>query len=142
MKMMPITMESDALSGMKSDFDLLITQAISSMQAWNSRKSVISLRLEIKLDKALVDDGQGGKRGVIMPQFEHKVNAVIQAKTELKGGTADEYELVWDELAKRYGMVRVSSNQTSLFEDAGGETGEADGNLLELEIEDVEEEAE
>lgn len=126
MNMLPITMESDALSDMKRDFDLLITQIISSMQAWNSTEGAISLKLTIKLRPDLAPDGTGKSREIISPMFEHKVSAMIQAKTELKGGTPGEYELVWDAQSKRYAMVKVRTSQTSLF-DADGETGEIAG---------------
>lgn len=131
MEMMLITMESDALSDMKRDLDLLITKIIGSMRAWNSTEGAINLKLTIKLNEIMADDGAGGLRGMTVPVFEHKVSAVIQAKTELKGETPSEYELVWDAIAMRYGMVKVRSGQTSLF-DEDEETGEDAGDLEEI----------
>ena len=122
-----ITMESDALSIMKRDFDLLMTNAITAMQAWRSQESVINLKLTIKLNKVMSDDGAGGLREMTVPTFEHKVSAVIQARSELKGGTHEDYELVWDAKAMCYGMVEMRSNQTSLFEKVDKETGEITG---------------
>lgn len=124
MEMMLITMESDALSVMKRDFDLLMTNSITAMQAWSSHESVINLKLTINLNKVMADDGAGGQREMTVPMFEHKVSAVIQAKSELKGGTPNEYELVWDAKALCYGMVKMRTNQTSLFEKVDKETGE------------------
>ena len=139
-KMMPITMDSDTLSNLKRDLDLLITQAISSMRAWNSQEGAINMKMTIKLHNVVMDDGAGGMRDVTLPVFEHKVNAIIQAKSELKGGTSAEYELVWDAQTNRYGMVKLNSNQTSLFDEADGEVSDVVGDLLELPIKGFEEE--
>lgn len=76
---LPISMESDALSALKSDMDTLITQTISSMKAWNNKEGVINVKLTIKLNEDLADDGKGGMRPVVVPRFEHKVAAVLQA---------------------------------------------------------------
>lgn len=116
---LPISMESDALSALKSDMDTLITQTISSMKAWNNKEGVINVKLTIKLNEDLADDGKGGMRPVVVPRFEHKVAAVLQAKAERKGSTTDEYELVWDEEGGQYVMVRKANNQTSIFDDDG-----------------------
>lgn len=115
-EVMPITMESDALAALKADMDTLITQTISSMKAWNNNEGTINVKLTIKLNEDLADDGRGGMRPVIVPRFEHKVAAVLQAKAERKGSTTDEYELVWDEEAGRYVMIHKVSNQTSIFD--------------------------
>ena len=127
MEMTLITMESDALQIMKRDFDLLLTNSITAMQAWNSHESVINLKLTINLNKIMSDDGAGGLREMTVPTFEHKVSAVIQARSELKGGTHEDYELVWDAKAMCYGMVKMRTNQTSLFESVDQETGEVTG---------------
>lgn len=127
MEMTLITMESDALQVMKRDFDLLMTNAIASMQAWRSQESFINLKLTINLNKVMADDGAGGLREMTVPTFEHKVSAVIQARSELKGGTHEDYELVWDAKAMCYGMVKMRTNQTSLFENVDQETGEITG---------------
>lgn len=117
MRTLPISMESEALSALKSDMDTLITQTISSMKAWNNKEGTINVKLTIKLNEDLADDGEGGMRPVVVPRFEHKVAAVLQAKAERKGSTTDEYELVWDEDAGQYVMVRKAQNQTSIFDE-------------------------
>ena len=85
---LPISMESDALATLKSDMDTLITQTISSMKAWNNKEGVINVKLTIKLNEDLADDGKGGMRPVVVPRFEHKVAAVLQAKAERERGCA------------------------------------------------------
>lgn len=119
MKTLPISMESEALSALKSDMTTLITQTITSMKAWNNNEGAINVKLTIKLTEDLADDGQGGMRPVVVPRFEHKVAAVLQAKAERKGSTTDEYELIWDEDAGQYVMVRKANNQTSIFDEEG-----------------------
>ena len=116
---LPISMESEALAALKSDMDSLITQTITSMKAWNNNEGAINVKLVIKLTEDLADDGQGGMRPVVVPRFEHKVAAVLQAKAERKGSTTDEYELIWDEDAGQYVMVRKANNQTSIFDEEG-----------------------
>lgn len=142
---LPISMESDALSALKSDMDTLITQTISSMKAWNNKEGVINVKLTIKLNEDLADDGKGGMRPVVVPRFEHKVAAVLQAKAERKGSTTDEYKLVWDEEGGQYVMVRKANNQTSIFDDKGnngfdyevfGGHLEAGGEVTEAEDDD------
>lgn len=155
-KTLPISMESEALAALKSDMDSLITQTITSMQAWKNKEGVISVKLNIKLSEDLADDGQGGTRPVVVPRFEHKVAAVLQAKAERKGSTTDEYELVYDEDAGQYVMVRKANNQTSIFDDkgnngfdydvfgghleSGGEVTEAEDDDDDLPFEDDEDE--
>lgn len=114
---LPISMESEALAALKADMDSLITQTITSMQAWKNKEGVISVKLNIKLSEDMADDGRGGTRIVTVPRFEHKVSAVLQAKAERKGSTTGEYELVWDEDTCRYVMVRKADNQTSMFDE-------------------------
>ena len=155
-KTLPISMESEALAALKSDMDSLITQTITSMQAWKNKEGVINVKLTIKLNEDLADDGKGGMRPVVVPRFEHKVAAVLQAKAERKGSTTDEYELVWDEEGGQYVMVRKANNQTSIFDDkgnngfdydvfgghleSGGEVTEAEDDDDDLPFEDDEDE--
>lgn len=113
---MPVNMESEALENLKRDMDLLITRTLMAMQKWDNNEAAITVKLTINLEDAAAEDGKGGMRAVIVPRFEHKVSAVLQAKSEIKGRANESCELVFDPDTNTYAMKSLDKNQTSLFD--------------------------
>lgn len=104
---------SEAFIELRDSFDSVLEKTIATMMSKDSDESTLTLKLNINLTRDSVIDKNApeGVRAVIRPEFSHKVSSVMQIKQEEQGKTEQQYELVWDELRKEFGMKPIGSQQ-------------------------------
>ena len=115
-----LTLSSDAFNALKSDFNQLLRQTLSSMEQKEAEEATINMKLGISLSKEMVPDpsivAYDAQREIIKPKFTHKVGSIIQYKDEKSGVISGDYELVWDSSIKEYVLRKVTGGQTSIFD--------------------------
>lgn len=116
-----LTLDSDAFNALKTDFNQLLRQTLSTMIQKDGEKAELKVTLKISLTQGEAPDLEEPKyeaqREIILPKFEHKISTVMQYKDEKSGFVGGaEYELVWDKETMAYVMRPIKSNQIDLFE--------------------------
>ena len=127
---MTLNIESNAFAAMKEDFNKVLKRTLSNMQAKESDAATLTLKLGITLTEMEVPDFSGngaGTRTIHNPRCDHKINSVMQIKTEESGSLKGEYELVWDEDAQDFIMRPIDNGQQSMFD---GDVYEADYEIV------------
>lgn len=122
-KGMPITMESDALTSLRTSIDSLLTRTIARMQETDQNRAKMTISLEIELNEQLLPDGCGGERPGVVPSIKHNVKTQIQLTGEIKGKMPDGYELAYDKINQVYYLKPYSSNQINMFGDEPTDSG-------------------
>lgn len=121
---MKLNIESNAFNTMKNDFDKVLKQTLGNMTLKGSENATLTLKINISLTKQEVpafEQTSGAlTREIIKPKFDHKVNSVMQIKSEESGSLKGDYELVWDEDSNDYVMKPINNGQGSIFEDDYG----------------------
>lgn len=116
-----LTMESEAFTALKSDFNQVLRRTLENMERKESEQAELTLKLKISLEKGTAPDFSEIKyraeRDIVRPTFTHKVSSVMQIKCEKSGILSGDYELVWDEESGDYIMRPIDNGQISLFED-------------------------
>lgn len=109
-----VSMDSETLSGLKSDIDNMINRTLRTMHSSQNGEAVISVKLKISLEKRTVDN-EKVFREAICPKFEHDIQSVVQTKDKISGATQGDYELVYDPKLDRW-VMRDMRGQMSMFD--------------------------
>ena len=113
-KVYVLSLDGDAFSGLKRDFNLLLSEVLSTMTQKDGEKADLRLALKITLVEAFGDDG----KLLVLPKFEHKVSTSVQYKRELDGFVGGpDYELAYDSVNEIWIMRPVEDKQMNLFEE-------------------------
>lgn len=114
-----LTLESNAFSKMKEDFNRILRRTLVNMQDKKSNEATVTIKLSVKLEDAEVPDytSKHDTRTIKKPQFDHKISSVMQIKSEESGSLKGEYELVWDGDLQDFVMKPIYDGQTSIFDD-------------------------
>lgn len=116
-----LNIDSNAFAAMKEDFNKVLRRTLSNMQTKESDEATLTLKLNIRLTEMVVPDYSShdtfATRTIHNPRFDHKINSVMQIKTEESGSLKGEYELVWDEDEQDFVMRPIDNGQRTLFDD-------------------------
>lgn len=116
-----LNIDSNAFAAMKEDFNKVLRRTLSNMQTKESDAATLTVKLSISLSEIEVPDLNAGSnfatRKAYKPRFDHKINSVMQIKTEESGSLRGEYELVWDEDEQDFVMRPIDNGQRTLFDD-------------------------
>ena len=116
-----LNINSNAFAAMKEDFDKVLRRTLSNMQTKESDAATLTVKLSISLSEIEVPDLNASSdfatRKAYKPRFDHKINSVMQIKTEESGSLKGEYELVWDEDEQDFVMCPIDNGQRTLFDD-------------------------
>lgn len=99
-----LKIEGDIFAVLRNDINMILKHTLHNMIQKKGEKAELKVSLKITLSD----------EGVLVPKFEHKVNSLLQYKTERDGffGGYD-YKLVWDENSSEYVLQPI---QDSLFD--------------------------
>lgn len=116
-----LNLDSDAFNSLKTDFNQILRQTLSTMLQKEGEKAELKLSLKITLTEGMAPDLQEHKyeseREIIIPKFDHKISSVMQYKDEKSGHVGGaEYELVWDKDSCTYVMRPIKDAQMNLFD--------------------------
>lgn len=116
-----LNIDSNAFAAMKEDFNKVLRRTLSNMQTKESDAATLTVKLSISLSEIEVPDLNSSSdfatRKAYKPRFDHKINSVMQIKTEESGSLKGEYELVWDEDEQDFVMRPIDNGQWTLFDD-------------------------
>ena len=116
-----LTLSSDAFNALKSDFNQLLRQTLTSMENKEAENATLTVKLGISLSKEMIPDSSvvshDAQREITRPKFDHKVNSVIQYKSEKCGSLCGDYELIWDKNLGEYVLCMITNGQICLFDD-------------------------
>lgn len=116
-----LNIDSNAFAAMKEDFNKVLRRTLSNMQTKESDAATLTVKLSISLSEIEVPDlnasSDSATRKAYKPRFDHKINSVMQIKTEESGSLKGEYELVWDEDEQDFVMRPIDNGQRTLFDD-------------------------
>lgn len=116
-----LNIDSNAFAAMKEDFNKVLRRTLSNMQTKESDEATLTLKLNIRLTEMVVPDYSShdtfATRTIHNPRFDHKINSVMQIKTEEPGSLKGEYELAWDEDEQDFVMCPIDDGQRTLFDD-------------------------
>lgn len=116
-----LNIDSNAFAAMKEDFNKVLRRTLSNMQTKESDAATLTVKLSISLSEIEVPDLNASSdfatRKAYKPRFDHKINSVMQIKTEESGSLKGEYELVWDEDEQDFVMRPIDNGQRTLFDD-------------------------
>ena len=120
-KEIDISLTSAAFTGLRADFEAVLSRTLSSMQQQGVDSAAVKLNLKIDFRHATANnprvDGLDATRDMIMPEFEHKVTSILQTKDEAVGKQAGNFELVFDSERQSYVIREVISPQMTIFDD-------------------------
>ena len=118
-----LTMESEAFTALKSDFNQVLRRTLTNMERKESEQAELTLKLKISLEKDTAPDFREvryrAERDIVRPTFTHKISSVMQIKCEKSGILSGDYELVWDADSGDYIMRPIDNGQISLLDDEG-----------------------
>lgn len=118
-----LTMESEAFTALKSDFNQVLRRTLTNMERKESEQAELTLKLKISLEKDTAPDFREvryrAERDIVRPTFTHKISSVMQIKCEKSGILSGDYELVWDADSGDYIMRPIDNGQLSLLDEEG-----------------------
>lgn len=117
-----LSIDGEAFSSMREDFDKILKRTVNNMEAKGSDNAEITLKLKIELVPTFLPPMQAGDDGreILKPKFDHKVSSVMNTKFEASGSLMGDYELVWSEEAQDYIAKPIGYEQTSIFDTEKG----------------------
>ena len=128
-----VTLESEAFSTLKSDFNQVLVKTLANMKKKESEHAEITLKLTIDLAEGTAPDFENStpdyraERDIVKPMFSHKVSSLMKIKDEKSGVFSGDYELVWDDEKGSFIIRAINNGQMSLFDE------EEQENVLMLE---------
>lgn len=124
----PLSLRGDTFEALKTDFDEILRNTLSNMENKKTDTAEIGIKLKIttKKESRTLD---GKMQDLVIPNFEHAVQSVLQIKNKKGGSLGGNHELVFDEKTGSYVMKFISDGQTSLFDNT---------DSVEVEIEVIE----
>ena len=104
-----LSIEGDALNGLKMDINRMINNTILTMQQKDVETATITAKLEITCPKGATQS----ENLILFPTFRHKVSAAMQFKAETTGffGGPD-YQLVWDGRTGKWNMQKIDDQMS------------------------------
>lgn len=108
-----ISLDGDAFRAMKTDFDQILSEALTNMETKNADEATITLKLNVRLDTDTSYTEDGGYVDYTRPTFRHDVSYVMQVKGKLAGQTTEERALVFDDDAQKWVLREVFDGQMS-----------------------------
>lgn len=97
-----LQIEDSVFDNMRADSNLVLKALIKNMVEKGSPQGSLTIKIDINLNQEHLM-GDGDLRTILVPNFQHKVNSVMQIKGEMKGSMLFEnMELVYDEDLKEY----------------------------------------
>lgn len=122
MKDMELTLNGNTFATLKRDFDRMLICTLKSMERRRVDEATLTVKLKIELEGSTTRDyqanGYDAKRDIIKPKFAHEITTAMQIKEKTGGDMAGEYELVFDEDARRYKLRPLKPQQGSLLDRA------------------------
>ena len=142
-----LSLKDDLFAKFGDDFDHILADIVRNMNEQQVEEAEITAKMAIKLDLVETPNPSAaninGYRDALMPTIKHAIASTIKIKNEKKGCIPEGYELIMDPSTGKFVLVKVSTGQTSVFDedirrgspqtvDADGVVREADEDPLSL----------
>ncbi len=113
-----ISIKADTFEGFRTDFDTIINQALNNMRDQGLDTADVTVKFTIETVEREVENPMNAyqHRTAIVPTFKHKISCVLKHESKIDGTMADNRELVWDEVSKKYVLVDIQSAQMNMFD--------------------------
>ena len=112
-----LSLNGDAFSELKEDFDSILDKTLSNMQEKNADSATITIKLGIELSSEIVSDANHPEGDLkVKPTFKHDVSSVMQIKAKRSGILSGENELLYNKETNEYILVPIDDGQITFFE--------------------------